>query len=135
MGGVRRKGGEGHTRSCVAVEVTDPANLTGAAVAWPQYGSMANKPLRRTGGMVVLDHGSPIVYAAVKGHHLTTFTDDGDTLRRAFAELAYTLQRRSSGSVTFADLDGEPLTARTEAARILHAAGFTPCPQGMKLYR
>ncbi|MBM6687235.1 hypothetical protein H9X89_16930, partial [Faecalicatena contorta] len=62
-------------------------------------------------------------------------TDDGDTLRRAFAELAYTLQRRPSGSVTFADLDGEPLTARTEAARILHAAGFTPCPQGMKLYR
>lgn len=130
-----RHAGEGRSRSCAAVEVTDPANLTGAAVAWPQYGSMANKPLRRTGGMVVLDHGSPVVYAAVKGHHLTTFTDDGDMLRRAFAELAYTLQRRPSGSVTFADLDGEPLTARTEAARILHAAGFTPCPQGMKLYR
>lgn len=44
--------------------------------------------------MVVLDHGNPVVYAAVKGHHLTTFTDDGDTLRRAFAELAYALQRR-----------------------------------------
>ena len=130
-----RHAGEGHSRSCVAVEVTDPANLTGAAVAWPQYGSIANKPLRRTGGMVVLDHGRPVVYAAVKGHHLTTFTDDGDALRRAFAELAYTLQRRPSGSVTFADLDGVPLTARTEAARILHAAGFTPCPQGMKLYR
>ena len=130
-----RHAGEGHSRSCVAIEVMDPANLTGAAVAWPQYGGTANKPLRRAGGMVVLDHGNPVVYAAVKGHHLTTFTDDGDTLRRAFAELAYALQRRPSGSVTFADLNGEPLTARTEAARILHAAGFTPCPQGMKLYR
>lgn len=130
-----RHAGEGHSRSCVAIEVMDPANLTGAAVAWPQYGGQASKPLRRAGGMVVLDHGNPVVYAAVKGHHLTTFTDDGDTLRRAFAELAYALQRRPSGSVTFADLNGEPLTARTEAARILHAAGFTPCPQGMKLYR
>ena len=130
-----RHAGEGHSRSCVAIEVMDPANLTGAAVSWPQYGGTANKPLRRAGGMVVLDHGNPVVYAAVKGHHLTTFTDDGDTLRRAFAELAYALQRRPSGSVTFADLNGEPLTARTEAARILHAAGFTPCPQGMKLYR
>ena len=130
-----RHAGEGHSRSCVAIEVMDPANLTGAAVAWPQYGGQASKPLRRAGGMVVLDHGNPVVYAAVKGHHLTTFTDDGDTLRRAFAELAYALQRRPSGSVTFADLNGEPLTARTEAARILHAAGFTPCPQGMKMYR
>lgn len=130
-----RRAGEGHSRSCVAIEVMDPANLTGAAVTWPQYGGTANKPLRRAGGMVVLDHGNLVVYAAVKGHHLTTFTDDGDTLRRAFAELAYALQRRPSGSVTFADLNGEPLTARTEAARILHAAGFTPCPQGMKLYR
>lgn len=130
-----RHAGEGHSRSCVAIEVMDPANLTGAAVAWPQYGGQASKPLRRAGGMVVLDHGNPVVYAAVKGHHLTTFADDGDTLRRAFAELAYALQRRPSGSVTFADLNGEPLTARTEAARILHAAGFTPCPQGMKLYR
>lgn len=84
---------------------------------------------------MVLDHGVPVVYAAVKGHHLTTFTDDGDTLRRAFTELAYTLQRRPSGSITFADLNGEPLTARTEAAHILRAAGFTPCPQGMRLYR
>lgn len=130
-----RHAGEGHSRSCVAIEVMDPANLTGAAVTWPQYGGQASKPLRRAGGMVVLDHGNPVVYAAVKGHHLTTFTDDGDTLRRAFAELAYALQRRPSGSVAFADLNGEPLTARTEAARILHAAGFTPCPQGMKLYR
>ena len=130
-----RNAGEGHSRSCVAIEVTDPANLTGAAVDWPQYGGKASKPLRRAGGMVVLDRGNPVVYAAVKGHHLTTFTDDGDTLRRAFTELAYALQRRPSGSVTFADLNGEPLIARTEAARILHAAGFTPCPQGMKLYR
>ena len=80
-----RHAGEGHSRSCVAIEVMDPANLTGAAVAWPQYGGQASKPLRRAGGMVVLDHGTPVVYAAVKGHHLTTFTDDGDTLRRAFA--------------------------------------------------
>lgn len=130
-----RHAGDGHVRSCVAIEVMDPANLTGAAVTWPQYGDKASKPLRRAGGMVVLDHGSPVVYAAVKGHHLTTFTDDGDTLRRAFTELAYTLQRHPFGSVSFADLDGEPLATRTEAARILHAAGFTPCPQGMKLYR
>lgn len=135
-----RRQGEEHGRSCVAVDVTDPADLTGAAVPWPEpsargEGAQAVKPVRRAGSLVVFDGGAPVVYAAVKGRHLVTFVDDADVLRRAFAELAYALRSRDFDAVTFADIDGEPLTARSERARIMHAAGFTPCPQGMKLYR
>lgn len=143
-----RRSGDGHSRSCVAIDVTDPANLVGGAIAWPQPSAKRSaKPARRHGNIIVLDQGEPVLYAAVRGHHLTTF-DGGDAsphgnlteerrqrLQRACTELGFMLQHRGgAGGVTFADIDGEPLTARTEASRTLHAAGFTPCPQGVKIY-
>ncbi|NEG70912.1 DEAD/DEAH box helicase [Bifidobacterium ramosum] len=127
-----------HSRSAIALDATDPAALSGTAVAWPDS---AGRPTRRAGTLVVLVHGRPVLYAAPRSHHLLAFDHDESALRPACDELAYTLQRRmsytgpSAGGVTFADLDGEPLTQRNDATRILHAAGFTPCPQGMKLYR
>ena len=154
-----RDAGQWHSQSDVAIDVTDPANLTGAAIDWPRaYGvaeagdateTSANgttgkpaKPIRRAGSLVVLAHGEPVVYAAPRSHRLTAFDRDEAVMRPALTELAYTLRRRSSSEgpgsrsgVTFCDLNGEPLTRRGDAMRILHAAGFTPCPQGMKLYQ
>ncbi|WP_236029243.1 DEAD/DEAH box helicase [Bifidobacterium miconisargentati] len=64
-----------------------------------------------------------------------TGSDDMDgSLRKAATELAYALKRDSTGSVTFSDVNGEPLNARHPFARILHQAGFVPVPQGMRLY-
>ncbi|KAB8288518.1 DEAD/DEAH box helicase [Bifidobacterium avesanii] len=130
-----------HSESNVALDAVDPANLTGAAVAWPPIHGTEDhtaakpaKPVRRAGTIVVLAQGGPVLYAAPRSHRLLAFDRREDALRPACAELAYTLQRRGEGA-TFADLNGEPLTRRGDATRILHAAGFTPCPQGMKLYR
>ena len=75
------------------------------------------------------------MFAMPKSHKIATFTDDEPTLRSACAELAYTLQRRSGGSVSFAEMNGEPLNAHNGARRLLRAAGFADSPQGMKLYR
>ena len=129
-----RDGERWHNRSNVALDATDPASLVGASVPWPRG---EGRPARRAGTMVVLAQGRPVLYAAPKTHHLIAFDRSEGVLRPACAELAFALLRRSDpgGGATFADLNGEPLTMRTDTTRMLHVAGFTPCPQGMKLYR
>ncbi|WP_425350864.1 Lhr family helicase [Bifidobacterium colobi] len=151
---------ESREQTVVALSVLDPANLSGAAISWPQVSAEATKPTRRAGSLVVLSVRGPLLYATVKSKHLTAFEtqsqadaiDDETTganipadamMRKAAAELAYALQRASTGAVaagsgsatvTFSDINGEPLNARHPFARTLHQAGFVPVPQGMRLY-
>ncbi|WP_169240444.1 DEAD/DEAH box helicase [Bifidobacterium olomucense] len=146
---------EHHGRSAVALSVLDPANLAGSAIAWPSVAPNAVKPVRRAGALVTLDAQGPVIYATVKSKHLIVFeqslTCNGndeqpaqsdavspdaadDRLRHAIAELAYALQRHESGTITLSDVNGEPLNSRHPLARLLHQAGFTPVPQGMRLY-
>ena len=133
-----------HSQSCVALEVTDPASLTGAAIAWPELeptktekadGSRGAKPARRTGSIVVFKQGEPVLFAVPKSHRIMAFTDDEGTLRQACSELVYALQRQSGGSISFNEMNGISLKQRNKYMRLLHAAGFTESPQGMKLYR
>ena len=122
----------------------DPANLSGSAIAWPDAPASATKPARRAGATVVLGAQGALLFAAAKTKHLTAFNqlaeqkstaDDSDEqMRKAATELAYALKRNGTGSVTFSDINGEPLNARHPFARILHQSGFTPVPQGMRLY-
>ncbi|OZG58226.1 DEAD/DEAH box helicase [Bifidobacterium myosotis] len=134
---------EERSHSVMALSVLDPANLAGTAIGWPAITANAAKPVRRAGSVVVLGAQGPMLYATVKSKRLTVFdssdhqdaaTDSEDRLRRAASELAYALKRDGSGTVTFADVNGEPLNARHPFARILHQAGFVPVPQGMRLY-
>ena len=135
---------------CVALDATDPANLTGAAIAWPQPGAadeqnrsqMQGKtktvhgitPARRAGCLTVLAQGAPVLFAMPRTHRILAFTEDETALRRACGELGNMLRRQPSGSVTFNEMNGMALTRRNGFVRLLHAGGFTPCPQGMRLY-
>lgn len=113
---------------------------------------------------MVIAAGETVVYATPKSKHLTVFggeaangadagpevdavpsagadagggidTEAGDgRLRLGLTELAYALRRCGPGTVTFADVNGSALNARNPYARVLHQAGFTPVPQGMRLY-
>ncbi|OZG67520.1 DEAD/DEAH box helicase [Bifidobacterium eulemuris] len=158
---VLRQSTEGHVESAVALSVLDPANLAGSAVAWPDVSAGATKPIRRAGGVVVIAAGRPVAYAAVKSKHLTIFdgaagrggenrdgsenNEDGEKsesyennelLRRALSELTYALRRDSpTGSITFADANGESFAGGNPYTRVLRLVGFTLTPQGMKLYR
>ncbi|PLS25934.1 DEAD/DEAH box helicase [Bifidobacterium imperatoris] len=154
---------ESREQTVVALSVLDPASLSGAAIDWPQVSSEAIKPTRRAGSLVVLSAQGPLLYATVKSKHLTAFPSQPQSadnnkqdanasdnipidtmMRKATAELAYALQRASVGTgfgagsgpvtVTFSDVNGEPLNARHPFARTLHQAGFVPVPQGMRLY-
>ena len=77
--------------------------------------------------------------AAADAHAADAGTDAG--LRLGLTELAYALRRGLAagggsgiGTVTFADVNGVPLNARNPYTHVLHQAGFTPVPQGMRLY-
>lgn len=120
-----------HSQSCVALDVTDPANLTGTAVPWPEQHYI--KPARRAGSIIVLDHGVPILFAVPKSHRIVGFVHDERVLQSALTELAYVLQQHG-GSVSFSEMNGMSLRGCNEARRLLHAAGFSDSPQGMKLY-
>ncbi|NEG54481.1 DEAD/DEAH box helicase [Bifidobacterium platyrrhinorum] len=134
--GRRRERRDRHMTSPVAIGVLDPANLYGSAIRWPATPSGASKPTRREGGIVALSAGEPVAYAMPRSRRLTVFDADGndDGTRMGLTELAYALRRDGPGTVTFADVNGAPLNAGNRYARVLHQAGFTPVPQGMRLY-
>ncbi|WEV73486.1 DEAD/DEAH box helicase [Bifidobacterium sp. ESL0798] len=102
------------------------------------------QPIRKVGSMIVFIEGKPVLYAIPSSHHLLCFKATDFQLQRAITQLAdalrsqYVSSRWSGnrrGSVTFRDVNGEPLTALNHYTQLLRTAGFTPSPQGMKLYR
>ena len=121
-----------HSQSCTALDVTDPANLIGSAIAWPEQDYL--KPARRSGSIIVLRQGEPVLFAVPKSHKIVSFAIDETILKPACVEFAYALQRQPSGSVSFSEMNGMSLKERNVNRQILHAAGFVDSPQGMKLY-
>ncbi|WP_232342010.1 MULTISPECIES: ATP-dependent helicase [Bifidobacterium] len=120
----------------VVMDVTDPANLYGTALAWPAAsGDGSGRPIRRMGNLLVQNRGRALVYAAPKGHHLLVFGEpERGLLEAAFAQLASWLRRGGQGRILFSDSNGRPLTMREPVGMALAAAGFTAGPGGMALY-
>ena len=120
----------------VVMDVTDPANLYGTALAWPTTsGDGSGRPIRRMGNLMVQNRGRALVYAAPKGHHLLVFgKPDRGLLEAAFAQLASWLRRGGQGRILFSDANGRPLTMREPVGMAMSVAGFTAGPGGMALY-
>jgi len=120
----------------VVMDVTDPANLYGTALAWPTTsGDAGGRPIRRMGNLLVQHRGRALVYAAPKGHHLLVFgKPERGLLEVAFAQLASWLRRGGQGRILFSDANGRPLTMREPVGMALASAGFTAGPGGMALY-
>lgn len=120
----------------VVMDVTDPANLYGTALAWPTTsGDGGGRPVRRMGNLLVQNRGRALVYAAPKGHHLLVFGEpERGLLEAAFAQLASWLRRGGQGRILFSNANGRPLTMREPVGMAMAAAGFTAGPGGMALY-
>ena len=86
----------------VALAATDPANVFGAALPWPDAGDperTGHRPGRKAGALVVLVDGALTVYVERGGRTLLTWNDDLDVLTPAMAALADAARRgRSAGS-------------------------------------
>ena len=148
----------GRAPATVALDAADPAVLYGTAVRWPEpmrldetqdadaaddadgedmreRSARAVRPTRRGGAVVVMRGGDALLYATPRSGRLVMFDGPMSLVDRACTALADMLRRLPGKSVTFRDCNGVPLTARLPVTPALRAAGFAPCPQGMKLYR
>lgn len=138
----------------VALDTTDPANLYGGALAWPEPIVMQatqsaadqssttpvqlpspSKPIRKSGSLVVMRHGHALLYLATRTGKMVLYSDVHTVQQQACQALADALHRDVGGSITITSCNGIAMTHRMPIMQSLRAAGFAPSPQGMKLYR
>jgi ATP-dependent Lhr-like helicase len=115
-------------RNAVTLAATDPANPYGAALGWPKL-DVSHRPGRKAGGLVVLVDGSLVLYLERGGRTVLSFSDDGDVLRAAAADLAATARARRLDTLTVEKINGESVYG-TELALALQEAGFVATPRG-----
>ena len=84
----------------VALAATDPANVFGAALPWPEPldGERAgHRPGRKAGALVVIVDGALTVYVERGGRTLLTWSEDQDVLTPAMTALADAARRGALG--------------------------------------
>ncbi|MFJ4222867.1 DEAD/DEAH box helicase [Microbacterium sp. NPDC089695] len=119
-------------RTAVTLAATDPANPYGAALGWPRRDDVSHRPGRKAGGLVVIVDGSLVLYLERGGRTVLSFTDDGEVLRAATADLVATARARRLDTLTVEKVDGDAVYG-TELATALQEAGFVATPRGFTL--
>jgi ATP-dependent helicase Lhr and Lhr-like helicase len=124
---------DGKPAEAVVLAAADPAQPYGAALSWPDaLGETKHRPGRKSGALVVLVDGVPVLYVERGGRSLLSFTDDVDALKAAATALAGVVQRGWLGSLAVQRADGaEALTSHL--AEVLREAGFRATPKGLRL--
>nr|MDQ2708853.1 DEAD/DEAH box helicase [Actinomycetota bacterium] len=131
----RDSGGDrsGEETSALVLAATDPAQPWGAALSWPAtLGDLKHRPGRKAGALVVLVHGTPVLYVERGGRSLLSFTDDEPTLRAAAGALAGAVREGWLGSLALERADGVG-SLGSHLAEILTEAGFRATPKGLRL--
>ena len=120
----------------VVLAATDPANVYGAAVAWPDSRGDGHRPARRAGALVVLADGNLLTYLERGARTLLTFTDDPEQLASAATALARVVSNGQLGALTVQTVDGAPVLGSGHPLEgALQSAGFHPTPKGLRLRR
>ncbi len=123
----------------VALAATDPANVFGAALAWPDpldAERAGHRPGRKAGAVVVVVDGALTVYVERGGRTLLTWSEDQDVLTPAMNALADAARRGALGRLTVEKADGQALIGGggdTPIRIALAAAGFIATPKGLRL--
>ncbi|MDZ5661817.1 ATP-dependent helicase [Nocardioides sp. S-58] len=122
----------------VALAATDPANVFGAALPWPEADAerTGHRPGRKAGALVVLVDGDLTVYVERGGRTLLTWTEDPDVLTPAMTALADAARRGALGRLTVEKADGQALIGNggeTPIRLALSAAGFVATPKGLRI--
>jgi ATP-dependent Lhr-like helicase len=129
--GVREAGA---TPRAFSLAATDPANLFGAAVPWPERAS-GRKPARMAGALVVLVDGSLAAWMARGERQLLTFAEavqgrgSADVAREIARALGASLSMRDRRALLIGEVDGMPVEG-SRMAGPLQEAGFIRTSRG-----
>ena len=124
----------GEAPRAFSLAATDPANLFGAAVPWPERAS-GRKPARMAGAMVVLVDGALAAWMARNERQLLTFPEAvqgrsaADVARAVARALGASLGLRDRRALLIGEVDGMPVEGSPMAGP-LQDAGFIRTSRG-----
>jgi ATP-dependent Lhr-like helicase len=137
----------------VVLAATDPANVYGAALPWPERavgsadGSVegvdvgegtgsrrtGHRAGRKAGALVVLVDGELVLYVERGGKTLLSWTEDETVLKEAATALSTAAASGALGRMTVQKADGASVHESGPLTAALQAAGFAATPRGLRL--
>jgi ATP-dependent Lhr-like helicase len=136
----------------VVLAATDPANVYGAALPWPERpgaegeagvdvgegtGSgrraSGHRAGRKAGALVVLVDGELVLYVERGGKTLLSWTEDETTLKEAATALSGAVAAGALGRMVVQKADGASVHEAGPLSDALQAAGFAATPRGLRL--
>jgi ATP-dependent Lhr-like helicase len=138
----------------VVLAATDPANVYGAALPWPDRpepaadgpegavdlgeGTPAKRPSghragRKAGALVVLVDGDLVLYVERGGKTLLSWTEDEQVLKEAATALSGAVAAGALGRMVVQKADGASVHESGALSAALQAAGFAATPRGLRL--
>ncbi|SFT65390.1 ATP dependent helicase, Lhr family [Geodermatophilus amargosae] len=140
----------------VVLAATDPANVYGAALPWPDRSgpsdgdsadqvavdvgegtgsrrASGHRAGRKAGALVVLVDGELVLYVERGGKSLLSWTEDETTLKEAATALSGAVAAGALGRMVVQKADGASVHEDTPLSSALQAAGFAATPRGLRL--
>jgi ATP-dependent Lhr-like helicase len=140
----------------VVLAATDPANVYGAALPWPERAVAATEDTggeaavdigegagrrqaaghragRKAGALVVLVDGELVLYVERGGKTLLSWTEEETALKEAANALSSAVASGALGRMTVQKADGASVHVAGPLSAALQAAGFTATPRGLRL--
>jgi ATP-dependent helicase Lhr and Lhr-like helicase len=134
----------------VVLAATDPANVYGAALPWPDRPSAGDPDAvdlgegtgrrtsghragRKAGALVVLVDGDLVLYVERGGKTLLSWTEDEHVLKEAATALSGAVSVGALGRMVVQKADGASVHESTPLSAALQAAGFAATPRGLRL--
>jgi ATP-dependent Lhr-like helicase len=138
--------------SAVVLAATDPANVYGAALPWPERPapgdadavdvgegpgssrrSTGHRAGRKAGALVVLVDGELVLYVERGGKTLLSWTEDEHVLKEAATALSGAVSAGALGRMVVQKTDGASVHESSPLSAALQAAGFAATPRGLRL--
>ena len=142
----------------VVLAATDPANVYGAALPWPERlgttgedggdpgaavdvgegtgggrRGAGHRAGRKAGALVVLVDGELVLYVERGGKTLLSWTEDEHVLKEAATALSGAVAAGSLGRMVVQKADGASVHESTPLSAALQAAGFAATPRGLRV--
>jgi ATP-dependent Lhr-like helicase len=136
----------------VVLAATDPANVYGAALPWPErpgggdgqavdlgegtgagQRKTGHRAGRKAGALVVLVDGELALYVERGGRTLLSWTEDEQVLKEAATALSGAVAAGALGRMVVQKADGASVHESTPLSSALQAAGFAATPRGLRM--